>query len=324
MAPPVKNAVRAAAAPTEEWSSQPEVTAAHPPKNAAGDGDRRPISTVLIIIAMQTEALPLVNKFHLSEDIDGSLFPKGVPWVRYHGIYKELHINLVWTGKDSILVEFSKFGCVLAGVDSIGTISASLVSYASIQALKPDLIINAGTAGGFKAKGACVADVYLVSNVAFHDRRIPIHVNYLYGIGARQTFSTPNLIDELNLKVGKLSTGDSLDMSPQDEVLILANDAVVKDMEGAAVAYVADLLSVPAIFIKAVTNTVDGQKSIAEEFLQNLIAVCTTLAQTVSQVVDFISGVYQIIGIRKSTSVYRKLYINTDEYYILKIMYQFA
>ncbi|XP_038984860.1 5'-methylthioadenosine/S-adenosylhomocysteine nucleosidase-like isoform X15 [Phoenix dactylifera] len=254
MAPPVKNAVRAAAAPTEEWSSQPEVTAAHPPKNAAGDGDRRPISTVLIIIAMQTEALPLVNKFHLSEDIDGSLFPKGVPWVRYHGIYKELHINLVWTGKDSIL-----------GVDSIGTISASLVSYASIQALKPDLIINAGTAGGFKAKGACVADVYLVSNVAFHDRRIPIHV-------------------------GKLSTGDSLDMSPQDEVLILANDAVVKDMEGAAVAYVADLLSVPAIFIKAVTNTVDGQKSIAEEFLQNLIAVCTTLAQTVSQVVDFISG----------------------------------
>ncbi|XP_038984857.1 5'-methylthioadenosine/S-adenosylhomocysteine nucleosidase-like isoform X11 [Phoenix dactylifera] len=289
MAPPVKNAVRAAAAPTEEWSSQPEVTAAHPPKNAAGDGDRRPISTVLIIIAMQTEALPLVNKFHLSEDIDGSLFPKGVPWVRYHGIYKELHINLVWTGKDSIL----------AGVDSIGTISASLVSYASIQALKPDLIINAGTAGGFKAKGACVADVYLVSNVAFHDRRIPIHV-------------------------GKLSTGDSLDMSPQDEVLILANDAVVKDMEGAAVAYVADLLSVPAIFIKAVTNTVDGQKSIAEEFLQNLIAVCTTLAQTVSQVVDFISGVYQIIGIRKSTSVYRKLYINTDEYYILKIMYQFA
>lgn len=28
--------------------------------------------------------------------------------------------------------------------------SASLVTYASIQALKPDLIINAGTAGGFK------------------------------------------------------------------------------------------------------------------------------------------------------------------------------
>lgn len=40
--------------------------------------------------------------------------------------------------------------CCLAGVDSVGTISASLVTYSSIHALRPDLIINAGTAGGFK------------------------------------------------------------------------------------------------------------------------------------------------------------------------------
>ncbi|KAJ0968079.1 hypothetical protein J5N97_024996 [Dioscorea zingiberensis] len=85
--------------------------------------------------------------------------------------------------------------------DSVGTISASLVTYASIQALKPDLIINAGTAGRFKAKGACVGDVYFVSDVSFHDRRIPIPVFDLYGIGTRQTFSTPNLVKELNLKI---------------------------------------------------------------------------------------------------------------------------
>ena len=83
------------ARPAEEGSSQAEMTA------AGGDGRR--ISTVLIIIgtelgfgsppplslsryviwlpdliflrlvAMQTEALPLVNKFQLSEDTDGSL-----------------------------------------------------------------------------------------------------------------------------------------------------------------------------------------------------------------------------------------------------------
>lgn len=33
------------------------------------------------------------------------------------------------------------------------------------------------------------------------------------------------------LQVGKLSTGDSLDMSPHDEAAILANDATIKDME---------------------------------------------------------------------------------------------
>ncbi|KAF5189886.1 5'-methylthioadenosine/S-adenosylhomocysteine nucleosidase [Thalictrum thalictroides] len=242
------------------------------------EAEKRPVSTIVIIIAMQTEALPLVTKFQLSEDLD-SVFPKGVPWVRYHGLYKDLHINIIWPGKDGVL-----------GVDSVGTISASLVTYASIQALQPDLIINAGTAGGFKAKGASIGDVFLACDVAFHDRRIPIPVFDQYGICAKQTFPTPNILKEVQLKVGKLSTGDSLDMSPHDEAAIIANDATVKDMEGAAVAYVADLFSVPAIFIKAVTDIVDGEKPTAEEFLQNLVAVTAALDQSVTQVVDFISG----------------------------------
>ncbi|KAL5716756.1 methylthioadenosine nucleosidase [Ranunculus cassubicifolius] len=203
----------------------------------------------------------------------------GVPWVRYHGMYKDLHINIIWPGKDGAL-----------GVDSVGTVSASLVTYAAIQALQPDIIINAGTAGGFKAKGACIGDVILACDVAFHDRRIPIPVFDQYGTCAKQTFPTPNLLKELDMKVGKLSTGDSLDMSPHDEAAILANDATVKDMEGAAVAYVADMLSVPAIFIKAVTDIVDGDKPTAEEFLQNLVAVTAALDTAVTRVVDFISG----------------------------------
>ncbi|KAH9696792.1 PNP UDP 1 domain-containing protein [Citrus sinensis] len=243
-----------------------------------GEKSQEAISSVVIIIAMQTEAMPLVNKFELKEDQD-SVFPEGVPWVRYHGTYKDLHLNIIWPGKDTSLE-----------VDSVGTISASLVTYASIQALKPDLIINAGTAGGFKAKGASIGDVFLISDVAFHDRRIPIPVFDLYGVGQRQAFSTPNLLRGLNLKVCKLSTGDSLDMSSQDETSITANDATIKDMEGAAVAYVADLFKVPAIFVKAVTDLVDGDKPTAEEFMQNLVAVTAALEQSVSQVIDFING----------------------------------
>ena len=54
--------------------------------------------------------------------------------------------------------------------------------------------------------------------------------------------------------------------------------------------YVAGLLSVPAIFVKAVTDIVDGEKPTSEEFLQNLIAVTAALNQAVSQVIDFLSG----------------------------------
>lgn len=247
-------------------------------ESMVAETEKKHISTIVMIIAMQTEALPLVNKFQLSEDLN-SVFPKGVPWVRFHGYYKDLHINIIWPGKDPLL-----------GVDSVGTVSASLVTYASIQALQPDLIINAGTAGGFKAKGACIGDVFLASSVAFHDRRIPIPVFDLYGVGLRDAFSTPNILKELNLKVGKLSTGDSLDMSQQDEASIIANDATIKDMEGAAVAYVADLLAVPALFVKAVTDIVDGDKPTPEEFLENLAAVTAALDLAVTDVVDFING----------------------------------
>jgi 5'-methylthioadenosine nucleosidase len=57
----------------------------------------------------------------------------------FKGMYKDLNINIVCPGKDSTL-----------GVESVGTVPASLVTYASILAIQPDLIINAGTAGGFK------------------------------------------------------------------------------------------------------------------------------------------------------------------------------
>ncbi len=60
--------------------------------------------------------------------------------------------------------------------------------------------------------------------------------------------------------------------------------------QGAAVAYVADMFSTPAIFVKAVTDIVDGEKPTAEEFLQNLVAVTAALDKAVTEVVDFISG----------------------------------
>ncbi|CAE6159095.1 unnamed protein product [Arabidopsis arenosa] len=243
-----------------------------------GQVEKRPISTIVFIVAMQKEAQPLINRLRLVKEVS-TPFPKEVTWLLFKGMYKDLNINIVCPGKDSTL-----------GVESVGTVPASLVTYASILAIQPDLIVNAGTAGGFKAKGACISDVYVVSTVAFHDRRIPVPVLDLYGVGMRKAFPTPNLIKELNLKVGRLSTGDSMDMSPHDEESITANDATVKDMEGAAVAYVADIFKVPTILIKGVTDIVDGNRPTSEEFLENLAAVTAKLDESLTKVIEFISG----------------------------------
>lgn len=55
-------------------------------------------------------------------------------------------------------------------------------------------------------------------------------------------------------------------------------------------AYVADLLKVPVVFLKAVTDLVDGDKPTAEEFLQNLTVVTAALEETATRVINFING----------------------------------
>ncbi|KAE9449585.1 hypothetical protein C3L33_18516, partial [Rhododendron williamsianum] len=80
-------------------------------------------------------------------------FPMGVPWVRYCGTYEDLNINKTGLERIQFWVAglYVQLNSVLPGDKyECCTISASLVTYASILVLQPDLIINAGTAGGFK------------------------------------------------------------------------------------------------------------------------------------------------------------------------------
>ena len=73
--------------------------------------------------------------------------------------------------------DFHAGKCSKHGVDNVGTAPAALTAYLSIQQLKPDLVISLGTAGGFKAKGAQIGDVYISTAFANHDRHIPIPVS---------------------------------------------------------------------------------------------------------------------------------------------------
>ena len=41
--------------------------------------------------------------------------------------------------------------CHKYGVDIVGTVGGAVTTFAAVQALSPDLVINAGTCGGFRA-----------------------------------------------------------------------------------------------------------------------------------------------------------------------------
>lgn len=231
------------------------------------------IRRVMVVVAMEEEAAPMIGGMGLTK-----MEPmEGLPTVIHSGSLKEDgFVAVVCPGRDKSL-----------GVNMIGTDAAALTTFVAARDLKPDLIVNAGTCGGFKRTGGEIGDVFCVTSFRHHDRRIPIPGYDDFGRARRDAASTPRLVESLGLKSGICSTGNSLDFIPQDDERM--QDAVAKDMEGAAVAWAAELAGdIPVIGIKVVTDIVDGDKPTHEEFLQNLKTASDSLQDHVPKVLDFV------------------------------------
>lgn len=155
-------------------------------------------------------------------------------------------------------------------VDSIGSVPASLLTDLIIRRFKPSRVINAGTAGGFERTGGVVGDVYLGAEVVvFHDRRIPLENFEAMGRGHFPVQCDRRLAAQLGLKVGIVSTGDSLDCTPQDAEQLAFLMASVKEMEAAGIAWVCEHHRVPLVLLKAITDIVDHPASTASQFIAN-------------------------------------------------------
>ena len=217
-----------------------------------------PVRTIAVIIAMEAEAAPLVEHLKLVKARESPL-PGPIPALVFSGDVHGAKVHVVTNGKSAAF-----------GVDCVGTVPASLTAYGICLALKPDILVNAGTAGGFKAMGGAIGDVYLASAFKNHDRRIPIPGFDTYAIGAVDAFPTPALRAAMGFKDGVVSTGNSLDAPEVDLASLKANDASVKEMEAAGIAHTAELFGVPFVAVKAITDIVDGDQPTADEFMENL------------------------------------------------------
>lgn len=87
-----------------------------------------------------------------------------------------------------------------------------------------------------------------------------------------------------------ISTGNSLDKTEKDDELMVANDASVKDMEAAAIAWSCKLHEVPFLGVKVVTDIVDGGVPTQDEFLENLHAASKSLQDALPKVLDYVCG----------------------------------
>lgn len=72
--------------------------------------------------------------------------------------------------------------------------SAAISAFIAVTQFHPDVIVNAGTAGGFRKYGAAIGDAWIGTQFFNHDRRIPIPGFDVYGKGGYAAFPTPNLV----------------------------------------------------------------------------------------------------------------------------------
>jgi 5'-methylthioadenosine nucleosidase len=229
---------------------------------------------------MEQEAKPFVEHLGLSQ-VEG-FFPGHTPFLAFEGKSGDCQVTVITFGKDQI------YG---TGVDNVGTVSSSLATYLALSKIdiKFDLVINAGTCGGFQRKGLGIGDVVLTTGVANHDRRIPIPGFDAFGIGQITTLDPSKMAEALGFKTGVCTTGNSLDKVEKDDELMLANDASVKDMEAGAIAWVCKMCSVPYLGVKVITDVVDGGVPAQEEFLANLSTAAQSLQASLPKVIAFVA-----------------------------------
>lgn len=238
----------------------------------------RSIKKIVVLMAMTTEAEPVVSKLQMT--VSDSPFAPCLPMKVY---------TCRMGGSDVILVTngiSERFG-----VDRVATQPAALSAWESIRVFSPDIVISAGTAGGFRQAGAKIGDVYVsTESIKYHDRRISIEGLHEYGMGSFPCCEVPKLVSKLSLKTGIVSTGNSLDLSKDDLEQINRNGATIKDMEAAAIAEVAELTGVPFMAVKSISDRIDDPVEASTQFVKNLELASQNLAAKLSEILVFLDG----------------------------------
>ncbi len=180
-------------------------------------------------------------------------------------------------------------------IDAIASQPAVVTTFTAVEAHRPDLVISAGTAGGFEGRGGAIGDVFVSTEpVRYHDRRIDIPVWDAYGEGAYPVADLGGGVDDLlaamGAKPGRMTTGNSLDAPPIDMATMDRFGADAKDMEAAAVAWVCEHLGVDFLAVKAITDLVDHPEATAEQFRRNLALATERLADAVATLVAALSA----------------------------------
>ncbi len=230
---------------------------------------------IAILYAMEAEGTPLADRLELSEPKE---LHKGLPACMRTGTVGEVEVSIVFNGRDPV-----------HGVDRIGLEHAAVTTWALIERLDPQLLVNAGTCGGFQSRSGTIGTTYLAGgDYLIHDHRIPLPGFQALGVSRLPATRYPAVEKRLGLSVGPVSSGSSLDATDAERRFFEEECVVAKDMEAAAIARVACDLKTPLMTMKAVTDLVDHPEPAEDAFLRNLQATTHKLTDHMEHLVRWI------------------------------------
>ena len=102
---------------------------------------------IVMFVAMEREAAPIAAALKLGAA--QALAARSSARIR-RGEIAGARISLITPGVDSA-----------TGVDKIGPLHASMALHRALHATPCDLLLNAGTAGGFESRGSTIADIVI-------------------------------------------------------------------------------------------------------------------------------------------------------------------
>ena len=234
------------------------------------------IKRVAILFAMHQEASPIAERLGL--DAQRPLVD-GLPAMTRRGTVGGVEVVHCVNGTDPV-----------HGVDRIGTEAATLTTWLLLETERPDLLVNAGTCGGFVARGGEIGRTYVGGDAfLYHDRRVPLPGFDAQSVGRIPALPFPGVERLLGIDSGPVSTGSSLTQTEEEMAFFEREGVVAKDMEAAAVAVVARDRGVPLLALKAVTDLVDAPEPSHVAFLRNL-------ASTTERLTDHLEALLRHLG----------------------------
>lgn len=188
---------------------------------------------------------------------------------------EEISSGEVYTIANQTFYDGKLFGHSVTIVRSgIGKVNATIATTLLIQEFKVDLVINTGSAGGI-GKGLAIGDLVIADSLAYHDAD---NRNFGYAYGQIPQEAAQFVADEevnahlqeaagktgWHVQKGLIVTGDSFVSSREhiSQIREFFPEALVTEMEGAAVAQACTQFDKPFAVVRAVSDTADDEATV--------------------------------------------------------------